>query len=102
MCIYLKHSISNLKMMFSFGCPRVEKCFKKAIESEEVDAETYSKYAVFQWKVLNDLWAAEENFLEAISADPTNSFYAANYANFLWQTGGEETCYPLESSDSPQ
>ncbi|CAH2065101.1 unnamed protein product [Thlaspi arvense] len=81
---------------------RAEKCFKKAIEAEEVDAETYSKYAVFQWKVRKDLWAAEENFLEAISADPTNSFYAANYANFLWQTGGEETCFPLESSDSPQ
>lgn len=83
-------------------CSRAENCFKKAIESEDVDAEAYSKYAIFLWKVRNDLWAAEENFLEAISADPTNSFYAANYANFLWQTGGEETCFPLESSDSPQ
>ncbi|KAG7564755.1 Tetratricopeptide-like helical domain superfamily [Arabidopsis suecica] len=79
---------------------RAENCFKKAIESEDVDAEAYSKYAIFLWKVRNDLWAAEENFLEAISADPTNSYYAANYANFLWQTGGEETCFPLE--DSPQ
>ncbi|KAG7633554.1 Tetratricopeptide repeat-containing domain [Arabidopsis suecica] len=77
---------------------RAENCFKKAIESEDVDAETYSKYAIFLWKVRNDLWAAEENFLEAISADPTNSFYAANYANFLWNTGGEETCFPLEDS----
>ncbi|KAG2292654.1 hypothetical protein Bca52824_039323 [Brassica carinata] len=81
---------------------RAEKCFQKAIESGEADAEAYSKYAIFQWKVRKDLWAAEENFLEAISADPTNSFYAASYANFLWQTGGEETCFPLESSDSPQ
>lgn len=79
-------------------CIRAENCFKKAIESEDVDAETYSKYAIFLWKVRNDLWAAEENFLEAISADPTNSFYAANYANFLWNTGGEETCFPLEDS----
>ncbi|XP_048608908.1 uncharacterized protein LOC106410002 [Brassica napus] len=38
---------------------RAEICFKKAIESEEVDAEIYSKYAVFQWRVLNDIWAAE-------------------------------------------
>ncbi|CAN6815058.1 unnamed protein product [Brassica oleracea] len=38
---------------------RSEICFKKAIESEEVDAEIYSKYAVFQWRVLNDIWAAE-------------------------------------------
>ncbi|XP_010515033.1 PREDICTED: uncharacterized protein LOC104790934 [Camelina sativa] len=81
---------------------RAENCFKKAIESEDVDAEAYSKYAIFLWKVRDDLWAAEENFLEAISADPTNSFHAANYANFLWQTGGEETCFPLESSESPQ
>lgn len=76
-----------------FGCLRAEKCFKNAIELEEADAETYSKYAVFQWKVLKDLWAAEENFLEAVSADPTNSFHAANYANFFSYTGGEETCY---------
>lgn len=88
--------------MLAFGCIRAEKCFQKAIESGEADAEAYSKYAIFQWKVRKDLWAAEENFLEAISADPTNSFYAASYANFLWQTGGEETCFPLESSDSPQ
>lgn len=83
---------------------RAEKCFKKAMESGEVqvDAEAYSKYAIFQWKARKDLWAAEENFLEAISAEPTNSFYAASYANFLWQTGGEETCFPLGSSDSPQ
>lgn len=83
---------------------RAEKCFKKAMESGEVevDAEAYSKYAIFQWKARKDLWAAEENFLEAISAEPTNSFYAASYANFLWQTGGEETCFPLDSSDSPQ
>lgn len=63
------------------------------------DAEAFNKYATFLWRARNDLWAAEETFLEAISADPSNSFYAANYAHFLWNTGGEDTCFPLTSSD---
>ena len=75
--------------------------FKKAIGvvEEAADAEAYSKYAKFLWRVRNDLWAAEETFLEAISADPTNPHYAADYANFLWNTGGEDTCFPLSSPD---
>ena len=67
---------------------------------EPPDAEAYSKYASFLWHVRKDLWAAEETFLEAISADPTNSYYAANYAHFLWNTGGEDTCFPLSSQDN--
>lgn len=80
---------------------RAEEYFKRAVtvSSEEVDAEAYSKYARFLWKVKNDLWAAEETFLEAISADPANTHYAADYAHFLWSTGGEDTCYPLNSPD---
>lgn len=66
---------------------------------EPPDAEALDKYATFLWRARNDLWAAEETFLEAISADPTNSLHAANYAHFLWNTGGEDTCFPLASSD---
>jgi hypothetical protein len=67
---------------------------------EPPDGEAYSKYASFLWHVKRDLWAAEETFLEAISADPTNSYYAANYAHFLWTTGGEDTCFPLGSPEN--
>lgn len=65
---------------------------------EPKDAEALSKYATFLWRARDDLWAAEETFLEAIDADPTNSYYAANYANFLWNTGGDDTCFPLDES----
>jgi Tfp pilus assembly protein PilF len=74
---------------------RAEEYFKKAVGVEPPDAEAYSKYATFLWRVKKDLWAAEETFLEAINADPSNSYYAANYAHFLWNTGGEDTCFPL-------
>jgi hypothetical protein len=67
---------------------------------EPPDGEAYSKYASFLWHVKRDLWAAEETFLEAISADPTKSYYAANYAHFLWNTGGEDTCFPIGSPDN--
>lgn len=45
-----------------------------------------------------DLTAAEETYLEAIAADPGNALYASHYAHFLWNTGGEDTCYPLDDS----
>ncbi|KAK8514458.1 hypothetical protein V6N13_063351 [Hibiscus sabdariffa] len=79
---------------------RAEELFMKAIGVEAADAEAYSKYANFLWKARDDLWAAEEIFLEAIEADPHNPYYSANYAHFLWSTGGEDTCYPLSSSDT--
>lgn len=69
---------------------------------EPVDPEAYSKYALFLWVVKKELWAAEEAYLEAISADPSNSYYAANYAHFLWNTGGDDTCFPLDSPDTKQ
>lgn len=66
---------------------------------EPKDAEALNKYANFLWQVRKDLWAAEETFNQAIAAEPSNSFYAANYAHFLWNTGGEDTCYPLDCSE---
>ncbi|XP_031271117.1 uncharacterized protein LOC116129524 [Pistacia vera] len=83
---------------------RAEEYFKRAIgvEPADADAEAFNKYASFLWKARKDLWAAEETFLEAIAADPTNSYYAANYAHFLWNTGAEDTCFPLDSPDATQ
>ncbi|KAI3811536.1 hypothetical protein L1987_21260 [Smallanthus sonchifolius] len=76
-----------------------EDYFKRASRVEPKDAEALNKYGSFLWQVRKDLWAAEETYLEAISADPNNSFFAANYAHFLWSTGGEDTCFPLESPE---
>ncbi|XP_042480358.1 uncharacterized protein LOC122061217 [Macadamia integrifolia] len=90
---------------------RAEEYFKKAIgvgRKEDGggggggggDAEALSKYATFLWLGRNDITAAEEMYLEAISADPGNTYHAANYAHFLWNTGGEDTCYPIDSLDN--
>lgn len=54
-----------------------------------------SRYASFLWVARKDVDAAEAVYLEAIAADPGNTFHASNYAHFLWNTGGEGTCYPL-------
>lgn len=64
------------------------------------DAEAYDKYATFLWKVKKDLWGAEETYLEAIAAEPKNTYYAANYAHFLWNTGAEDTCFPLSQDNN--
>lgn len=87
---------------------RAEHYFKRAIEKkkndteEATDAETYHKYAMFLWKAKNDLSAAEATFPEAISAEPSNSYYAASHAHFLWNTGAKDTCPPLTSPHPPQ
>ncbi|KVI03654.1 hypothetical protein Ccrd_018034 [Cynara cardunculus var. scolymus] len=75
---------------------QAESYFKRALEIEPKDAESLSKYAGFLWHAKQDLWAAEETYLEAISADPDNSFYSASYAHFLWTNGADDTCYPLD------
>ncbi|KAF8010394.1 hypothetical protein BT93_J1118 [Corymbia citriodora subsp. variegata] len=89
--------------LVAHDCDRAEKYFKKAVAAEEpADAEACSKYATFLWRARGDLWAAEEMYLEAISADPSNSVYAADYAHFLWNTGGEDTCFPLSGPEEGQ
>ena len=76
---------------------RAEHYFKRAVRAEQpADAETLGWYATFLWKARNDLAAAEETFQEAIAAEPSNGHHAAAYAHFLWNTGGEDTCYPLD------
>ena len=82
----------------SLGLYRAEECFKRAIQVEPQDAEALGLYADFLWRVRNDLWEAEERYLQAVAADPKNPFHASKYAHFLWSTGGEGTCFPLNSS----
>lgn len=79
---------------------RAEYYFKRAAGVKPGDAEALCRYAMFLWLGKKDLEAAEEAYLEAIAADPSNAHYAANYAHFLWNTGGEDTCYPLDGSDA--
>lgn len=67
----------------------------KAMKVAPGDADTLSRYASFLWVARKDLSAAEETFLRAIEAEPENTVHRANYAQFLWSTGGEDTCYPL-------
>ncbi|XP_059666391.1 uncharacterized protein LOC132312154 [Cornus florida] len=77
---------------------RAEECFKRALQVEPADAEALSLYANFLWLVRKDLWGAEEKYLQAMAAEPDNSNHASKYASFLWSTGGEETCFPIETS----
>ncbi|XP_019192181.1 PREDICTED: uncharacterized protein LOC109186587 [Ipomoea nil] len=77
---------------------RAEECFKRAIQVEplELDAEVLSQYARFLWKVRKDLTGAEDVYLQAIAAaEKENLYYTSQYASFLWSTGGEDTCFPL-------
>lgn len=67
---------------------------------EPPDAESHVLYAEFLWKVRNDLWGAEEKYLEAVAAEPENTYRISKYAEFLWRTGGKDTCYPLDGSNS--
>lgn len=81
---------------------RAEECFQRALHLDSTDAEVLSLYATFLWTVRKDLWGAEERYLQAVAAaPPSNAYHASVYASFLWSTGGEDTCYPLDSaSDS--
>ena len=83
-------------------CDRAEYYFKRAAGLEPADAEALSQYASFLWLARKDMAAAEETYLQAIAADPSNPFHTANYAHFLWSTGAEDTCYPLDTDDAWQ
>lgn len=64
-----------------------------------LDAECHCLYAEFLWKVRNDLWGAELRYLEAIEVEPENHNIISKYAEFLWNTGAEDTCFPLDYSN---
>ncbi|KAJ8769476.1 hypothetical protein K2173_002966 [Erythroxylum novogranatense] len=79
---------------------RAEECFKRAIMAGgPPDAEVFSRYADFLWIVRKDLWGAEEKYQQAVAVEPNNHYHASKYANFLWNTGGEDTCFPLQTSN---
>ena len=88
------------KFCDGYDC-RAEHYFKRAVGLKPVDAEALYRYAMFLWLARKDLEGAEEAYLEAMAAaDPCNStHYSANYAHFLWNTGADETCYPLDGTD---
>ncbi|KAJ6325128.1 hypothetical protein OIU76_012250 [Salix suchowensis] len=73
---------------------RQRNAFKRATMVGPPDAEAFSLYADFLWRVRKDLWSAEERYLQALSIEPNNTENASKYASFLWSTGGEETCFP--------
>jgi hypothetical protein len=64
------------------------------VSVDPADGDAFNKYANFLWLVKNDTEAAEKNYLDALEAEPGNSYHAASYAHFLWNTGGEDTCFP--------
>lgn len=63
---------------------------------DQPDALALSQYAEFLWMVRKDYWGAEERYLEAMAVEPKNRYHASKYANFLWSTGGKDTCFPLD------
>ncbi|KAB2598350.1 hypothetical protein D8674_001270 [Pyrus ussuriensis x Pyrus communis] len=67
-------------------------------DREKPDAEALIRYADFLWIVRKDLWGAEERYQQAMAEEPDNPYYASRYANFLWSTGAEDTCFPLSTS----
>jgi hypothetical protein len=70
------------------------------------EAEAYCRYADFLWRIRKDDWAAELRYLQALEADPGNTFYLSKYASFLWNTGGGQqensTSFPIEELDNLQ
>lgn len=71
--------------------------------AESPEADAFSRYADFLWHVRKDLWAAELRYLQALEAEPGNTYYVSKYASFLWNTGGQDsTSFPLEEIDNLQ
>lgn len=53
-----------------------EECFKRAIMVGPTDAEAFSHYADFLWRMKKDLWSAEEMYLQALSIEPNSTGHA--------------------------
>lgn len=72
---------------------------------ESPEAEAYCRYADFLLWIRKDNWAAELRYLQALEADPGNTYYLSKYASFLWNTGGQQensTSFPIEELDNLQ
>lgn len=71
--------------------------------AESSEAEAFSRYADFLLMVRKDVWAAELRYLQALEADPGNTYYLSKYASFLWNTGGQDAnSFPIEELDNLQ
>lgn len=68
---------------------RAEKMFRRATTAADavVDGEVMGRFASFLWVAKGDLVGADKAYSAALDADPTNSFHAACYAHFLWDSG---------------
>ncbi|WOL05851.1 hypothetical protein Cni_G14582 [Canna indica] len=91
--------MNQIRLQRVHAC-RANYYFKWAVMQEPADAEAMNRYASFLWQEMDDLEAAEEMFLGALEAEPTNNHYESTYAFFLWSTGGFETCFPLGDGNS--
>ena len=82
--------------------------YQQAINADPDNPLLLSNYAQFLHLVAHDHNKGKDYFQRAMkldpsdgkvvgkyAADPANPFHAGSYANFLWNTGGEDTCYSL-------
>jgi len=80
---------------------RAEEYYKRSVLVETPEAEAFHRYADFLLMVRKDVWAAELKYLQAMEADPGNSYYLSKYASFLWNTGGQDAnSLPIEELDN--
>ncbi|KAG0595527.1 hypothetical protein M758_UG174100 [Ceratodon purpureus] len=62
--------------------------FHAALENTPTDARLVSEFAMFTWKSLGDVDAAEELFNKALELAPYDPAIQASHALFLWQCDG--------------
>ncbi|GAB2877277.1 hypothetical protein GCM10027277_53200 [Pseudoduganella ginsengisoli] len=60
-----------------------ERLYKEGLDAVGNVPQLLSQYAIFLHTQLNDTARAQDYFLRAIAADPTNANYLGNYARFL-------------------
>jgi len=63
----------------------VKTAFEAALATAPDDARLVSEFAMFTWKALGDLDAAEELYNKAVALAPHDADIQASHALFLWQ-----------------
>jgi Tfp pilus assembly protein PilF len=63
----------------------VKMAFHAALESTPGDARLVSDFAMFTWKALGDVDAAEDLYNKALELAPHDANIQASHALFLWQ-----------------
>lgn len=63
----------------------VNMAFQAALATSPDDAKLVSEFAMFTWKALGDLDAAEELYDRAVALAPHDADIQASHALFLWQ-----------------